>query len=126
MADIEGTITLTEITHGTVKKIKAEWVSGQGIHEGTAEATTEFAYSGRLFGACTVPDGVAAPTDDYDIEVLDNDSVDIALNALHDRDTADTEYVSEASMGGVAHSKITISIANAGDTKEGTLYLYIR
>lgn len=126
MADIEGTISFTEITHATVKKIKAEWTSGQGAYEGTASATTTNYYSGRLFGACTVPDGVASPTDDYDIEVLDSDNVDVALNALHDRDTADTEYVSEASMGGVAESQLTISIEHAGDTKQGILYLYIR
>lgn len=121
-----GTMALTEITHGTIKKIKAEWVSGTAAEEGTAVGTTTNAYSGRIIGACTVPDAVEAPTDDYDITVADSDGVDIALGALLNRDTADTEYVTEANMAGVAHSKLTISIDAAGASKEGTLYLYIR
>lgn len=126
MANIAGTMTITEITHGTIKKIKAAWTSGQGTYEGTASGTTTNVFDGRIIGACTVPDGVAAPTDDYDITVADTDGVDIALGALNNRDTANTEFVAEASMAGVAHSKLTISVAAAGDTKKGTLYLYIR
>ena len=126
MADEPGVITLEDITHGTIKKIKAEWASGTGVNEGTATVTTTNPFDGRIIGATTVPDGVAAPTADYDITVADNDGVDIALGALADRHTANTEYVAEASMAGVAHSLLTISIAAAGDTKEGTLYLYIR
>lgn len=121
-----GTMTITETIHGTVKKIKAAWVSGTAAEDGTASGTTTAAFSGRLIGATTVPDGVAAPTADYDITVADGDGVDLALGALIDRHTANTEFVSEASMAGVAHSPLTISIAAAGTSKEGTLYLYIR
>jgi 6,7-dimethyl-8-ribityllumazine synthase len=121
-----GTMTLTEVTHGTVKKIKAVWTSGTVADGGKASATTTNAYSGRIIGACTVPDSTTAPTDNYDITVKDVDGVDIALGALLDRDTANTEYVSEASMAGVAHSTLTIAVENAGDGKKGTIYLYIR
>ena len=124
MAD--GTMTITEITHGTIKTIKAEWVSGTAAEDGTASGTTTNPFDGRIIGATTVPDGVAAPTADYDITVADSDGVDIALGALADRHTANTEYVAEASMAGVAHSLLTISVAAAGTSKEGTLYLYIR
>lgn len=121
-----GTMTLTEITHGTVKKIKAEWVSGTGAEAGTANGTTVNPYSGRLIGAITVPDAVAAPTVDYDIAVNDSDSVDVALGALANRHNVNTEFVAEASMAGVAHSKLTIAVTNAGESKEGTLHLFIR
>jgi 6,7-dimethyl-8-ribityllumazine synthase len=121
-----GTMTITETTHGTIKKIKAEWVSGTDAEVGTASGTTTNPFDGRIIGATTVPDGVAVPTDNYDITVADNDGVDIALGALIDRDTANTEYVAEASMAGVAHSLLTISVAAAGISKEGTIYLYIR
>ena len=121
-----GTMTITEVTHGSVKKIVAAWVSGTAAEDGTASGTTVASFSGRIIGATTVPDGVAAPTADYDITVADTDGVDLALGALVDRHTSNTEFVAEASMAGVAHSKLTISVTAAGTSKEGTLYLYIR
>lgn len=126
MADVAGTVAITEITFGTIKKIKAEWVSGQGAHEGTASGTTPSTFDGRILGAITVPSGTAAPDDNYDIDVKDDDDVDVALNSLHDRDTANTEFVKEADMAAVAHSTLTIEITHAGSAKEGTLILFIR
>ena len=122
-----GTITLTEITLGSIKKIKAAWTAGTVAEEGTAAATTANIFDGRILGACTVPAaGADAPTADYDIVVKDSDGVDIALGALMNRHTSNTEYVAEASMAAVAHSKLTIEISAAGSAKKGTLYLYIR
>ena len=126
MADIAGTVTFTEITHGTIKKIKAAWVAGQGAHEGTVSGTTTNSYDGRLLGAITVPSGTAAPTDDYDIAVNDSDGVDVALGALADRDTANTEFRAESTMAAVAHSKLTVAVTDAGSNTAGTLYLFIR
>ena len=117
-------MVFTEITHGTIKKIKAAWTS-DSVTE-AVEGTTTYPYSGRLIGAITVPDAVAAPTVGYDIAVNDNDSVDVAFGALANRHNANTEYVAEASMAGVAHSKLTVAITAAGINKKGTLYLHIR
>ena len=122
-----GTITFTEITHGTVKKIKAAWTTGTGADINKADGTTINSYSGRLLGAITVPSGAPdAPTNLYNIAVNDNDSVDVALGALAGRSATVTEFVAEASMAGVAQSKLTIAVTAAGDTKKGTLYLHIR
>jgi hypothetical protein len=118
-------MVFTEITHGTIKKVKAAWTSDSVT--GAVTGTTTNPYDGRIIGACTVPGaGGAAPDPNYDIAVNDNDSVDIALGALANRHTSDTEYVAEASMAGVAHSKLTVSIAAAGNSNTGVLYLYIR
>jgi len=117
-------MTFTEITHGTVKKIKAEWLSDDAT--GAVSGTTTAYYFGRLFGAITVPDAVAAPTNLYDIAVNDNDGIDIALGALADRSNVNTEFVPEASMAGIAHSQITIAITAAGNATEGIVYLFIR
>jgi len=117
-------MVFTEIRHSSVKKIKAAWTSDDTT--GAVSGTTTYPYSGKLIGAITVPDGTAAPSDNYDIAINDDDSVDVALGALIDRDTADTEYVAEASMAGVANSKLTIAITAAGNSKKGTVYLYIR
>ena len=117
-------MTFTEVTYGTIKKIKAAWVSDDAT--GAVSGTTANYYDGRLIGAVTVPDGSAAPTDNYDIAVNDSDGVDVALGAFADRDTTNTEYRVEASMAGVANSKLTLAVTNAGNSKKGALYLYIR
>ena len=117
-------MVFTEITHGTIKKIKAEWTSDDTT--GAVSGTTTNVFFGRICGAITVPDAVDAPTVGYDIAVNDSDSVDVALGALANRHNANTEYVAEASMAGVAHSKLTIAITAAGNSKKGTLYLHIR
>ncbi|KKK54249.1 hypothetical protein LCGC14_3086620, partial [marine sediment metagenome] len=64
--------------------------------------------------------------DNYDLVVTDAAGVDILAAAGANRDTANTEYVASASLGAVASSLLTFTISNAGDTKEGVVYLYIR
>lgn len=116
--------TITEITHGTIKKIKFDWLSDDSA--GTVTGTTTAAFDGRIIGLCTVPSGVTAPDADYDITLTDSDGVDVLLGAGIDRHTSNTEYVAEASMAGVAHSKLTFNVAAAGNAKLGTAYVYIR
>lgn len=121
-----GSMTITETRHGSVKKIKAAWTASTG-DTGTVSGTTTYPYDGRLIGAITIP-GTAgdAPDPNYDIAVTDSDSVDIALGALADRHTSNTEYVTEANMAGVPGCTLTIAVTNAGSGNKGTLYLYIR
>ena len=126
MADVLGTMTITEKRGAGIKRIKAAWTSGQGVYEGTASGTTTGWYSGRCIAAITVPSAVDPPTANYDISITDSDSVDVTLGALADRHTANTEFRAEASLGAVAGSKLTIAITNAGDTKKGTVYLLIK
>ena len=80
----------------------------------------------QIVGLATIPSGVAAPTDDYDITVTDADGHDVLWGAGANRDTADTEYVARASLAAVAGSVLTLTVANAGDTKSGVVVLYIR
>jgi hypothetical protein len=118
-------MTFTEITHSTVKKIKCAWTSDDTT--GAVSGTTTYPYSGRLLGAITVPGtGGDAPDPNYDIAVNDSDGVDVALGALQNRHTSNTEFVAEASMAGIAHSKITVAVTAAGNSNKGTLYLFIR
>ena len=118
-----GTVTVTEKKHGTIKKIKWAWTSTAG---GVADKQTTYAYYGRCFALVTVPSGVAPPTDLYDITITDGDSIDVLLGAGANRATATIQYVAEASLGGVAGDKLTLNVTNAGDTKQGTVYLYLR
>lgn len=120
-----GTNTITEETLGSVKKIKFVWVcDASGVVSGTLTAN---AYNGAIERLVTVPaGGGSAPTDNYDITILDEDSTDVLLGAGVDRDTANTEQVARTSLGVVANDTLELRIANAGNAKGGTVYLYLR
>jgi hypothetical protein len=121
-----GTVTVSETVHGNVKKIAFSWTSGTGAEGGTASGTTTHAYDGKLIGITTIPSGAAAPTDNYDLTLTDIGTHDVLLGAGANRDTADQESVAEASLGAVAASKLTLAVANAGDSKAGTLIVWVR
>lgn len=119
-----GTVTLTEETVGSIVKIRWAWTSdGSGVVSGTL---TTRAYNGALERLVTDPDGSAAPTDNYDVTILDEDGTDILMGAGADRDTATTEQVARASLGVVANDTLELRIANAGASKAGVVYLYLR
>lgn len=125
MADL-GTVVLTEERHGTVKKITCAWTSEDGgDNAGKAQKTTTYAYSGEVIRLVTDP-GAAAPTADYDVYVYDEDSADILMAGGLNRHTSTTEQVAASSLGIVANDKLTFSVENAGNAKNGTIYLYIR
>ena len=117
-------VTFTEIVFGSVKKIKAEWVSDSA--SGAVSGTTTRTYSGRFLGLITDP-GATAPDDNYSVTITDSDAVDLLLgSATGNRDTADTEFIKKADMAGVAMSKLTFNVSSAGNSKTGTIYLLIR
>lgn len=118
-----GTVTTTETVHGSVKKLIFSWTSDGS---GDADGTSSEVYDGKLIGLTTIPDGVDAPTDNYDVVVNDGGGHDVLLGAGADRDTAATEHVAEASLGAVAAMKLTLDVSNAGASKKGTVILYIR
>ena len=121
-----GSMVITEISHGTVKKIKAAWTASTG-DTGTVSGVTTKEYDGRIIGVITVPGtGDDAPDADYDIALNDSDGVDVALGAVANRHTSNTEYVAEASMAGVAHSPLTIAVTAAGSGNKGTAYIFVR
>lgn len=120
-----GSVTYTEIAHPPVKKIKMAWTSDASGNV-SANLTAKKNWCGKIVGLVTVPSGVAAPTDDYDVQVKDADGVDVLLGAGANRDTANTEMVQSSSLGIVAESTLELVIANAGNAKQGTVYLYIQ
>lgn len=116
-------VTITEKGPERIRKITAVWVSAA---DGSASGATTKAHDGKIVGLTTIPAAAgAAPTDNYDLTVLDADGHDVLLGAGANRDTANTEHVAGASLGAVAQSALTFTIANAGDTKGGTVILYI-
>lgn len=121
-----GTATIGETRRiGSVRKVLWTWTSGTGAEGGTVTSTTTAAFDGKVICLITDP-GSTAPTDNYDITITDVDGIDVLLGAGANRDTANNEYVADASLGAVASSKLTLNITNAGDAKEGVVVLYLR
>jgi hypothetical protein len=118
-----GTVTVTEERYGSLKKIAFAWTSSAG---GAADGSTSGAYNGVVERLVTVPSGSAAPTDDYDLTIVDEDGVDVLMGAGANRDAANTEQVLASSLGVVANDTLTVHVTNAGNAKQGTVYLYLR
>lgn len=124
--------------YGGITKVIADWVSDDSA--GTAAGTTR-KIVGQLVKVVTDP-GSTAPSDNWDVIVTDEESVDVTAKCMNAalliaRDTANSEetylYLQEASatpvgIGAfpVVCDKLTISIANAGNSKTGQVILYIR
>lgn len=121
-----GTVTFTEKANiTTVKCIKMVWVSDASGNV-TLQSTAN-KYDGEVLLLTTVPaGGGSAPTDNYDITLLDENGADVLCGAGQNRDTANTETVAKSSLGAVAGSALTPNISNAGNAKGGTIYVYIR
>lgn len=120
---------------GGIRKVKASWTSdGDGDASGTTRKIV-----GTLVKAVTVPSGTAAPSANYDITITDDNSVNVLAGCdddLTDRHTSNTEevyfLVKDHAMTPLAQSlhpkvcnELTVTVANAGDTKSGTLILYV-
>lgn len=129
MADL-GTVTITEVTFAWIKKIKFVWLSENGgANAGKAAKTTTESYTGQIIGAIFVPDtGGTAPTNAYDITVINEDGRDIlhgvALNLPVP--IVGTGRIEPSSLlGVVVATTLTLNVENAGNAKGGTVYLYI-
>lgn len=114
-------VTITEKTWGSVKRIKYDVTSAT---DGSADSTTTYRYDGAILLVCTDP-GATAPTDNWDMVLTDESGVDVLASQGANRSTSATQYINSG-MGGLAHSKLTLSVTNAGDTKDLDVYVYIR
>ena len=119
---------------GIVKKVVVDWTSDSAT--GAVSGTTK-EIRGELLRGVTDPDGVAAPTDDYDIAITDEEGANVLANCfddLTDRDEANVEGVDfHLTDGAVANGarpvvcdKLTIAVTAAGNSKQGRLVLYYR
>ncbi len=128
--------------HGNVHKVICAWTSDSAtgaVASDTAAITGKVPkIVGRLIKAITVPSGTAAPTDLYDITLTDEQGSNVltaSQKTLADRSTSSTQEVYFMLLDGagtplaqslhpVVCDKLKWSIANAGNSKQGTIYLY--
>lgn len=129
-------MTFTYEAFGPIVKVIADWTSAA---DGSAAGTTAVKVIGELVKAVTDP-GATAPTANYDITITDEEGVDVlgaCEDALADRHTSTTEqryfFVLDTAATPLAQpiqpvvaDKLTVTIANAGDSKVGQLILYVR
>ena len=117
-------MSATETKLTATQKIKFEWTSDSS---GDATVTTSNIFDGSVLECVTVPGSAGnQPTDQYDITITDSDSIDVLHGNGANRSNASTEYIVETNLGTVVNSKLTLTVANAGDTKSGVVYLFIR
>jgi len=115
-------MAVTEDITGRLQKARWTWTcTSAGAY---SEATTK-QYNGRIVELMTDPtDG---PTDNYDITLLDSNSVDVLAGQGADRHTTTTQYkLMEDKLGFVKSSALTLTIASAGDVKSGVVEVYIQ
>ncbi len=119
-----GAVTIGEETFGTVKKVTLAWTSSTGGLVSGFPTTN--AYNGAISRFVTVPSTSAAPDLNYDIVLNDLDGTDVLMGAGANRSNTATEQVLASNLGFVANDKLELQISGAGDTKQGTAYVYIR
>jgi hypothetical protein len=121
---------------GGIARVIAAWTSDGS---GDASGTTAVRVCGRLVKATTDP-GSAAPTDNYDITITDDEGVNVLTacqSSLLNRDTANSEEVYflvldaagtalAQSVHPVVCSALTFTVANAGASKTGQIILYVQ
>lgn len=119
-----GTVVVTEQTFGVIKKVTFAWTSDAA---GNADGVTTKIYDGKIEALATVPaGGGTAPTDLYDVIVADDDNFDVTVAAGQNRSSTVIQQVLSSSMGVVASQKLTLHVTNAGNAKQGTVYVYVR
>ena len=120
-----GTVTVTETTYTSVKKIKWVWTSTSG---GAADLVTTKAFDGLLERVAFIPDGGGTqPTDNYDITITDADGVDVLAGLGANLSNAATVVKTHANgLTAVAGSTLTLNVTNAGSAKGGIVIVYLR
>lgn len=125
-----GTLTVTPIPKVTrygkeINKIQVDWTSDAS---GNADVSIEL--YGYLIKVITKP-GASAPTALYDISLVspDGTSCDELATLLNDRSATATEVkyttISGSSVPVLLAGTYTFTVANAGNAKNGTCYLYL-
>lgn len=93
--------------------------------DGSGDATEQTELIGGVINrVVTNPDGAATPTTGWDLTLKDEDGVDLLCGDGANRDVADSgasEQVFTCPHNLAVASKLTLTVANGGDTKKGVV-----
>jgi len=107
---------------GYIKKILIDWTS-----DAAGVATGSFHLDGQLLSLITDP-SATAPTNLYDVTLLDSEGIDVLNGVGIDRASATTQDVaivrSGTSIHPVVNDTVTFTIANAGNAKSGQAIIH--
>lgn len=114
--------TLTEhATLGYVRKITVDFVAAAN---GDITALVLPKFEGRLMELITNP-GTTAPTDNYDITLVDGEGIDRLQGVGANRDTANTESAIPVYSGSTIHPVVsradTLTLTFAGNSANGAV-----
>jgi len=129
-----GTATLTKTESRTMNKLAIDWTSSSS---GAVPSTDSETISGEILRCVFVPDSSGTqPSNAYDVTLSDADGIDIlAGNGANLSNTTALSIVpgEELLSGGssgirpfAVDGPLSLVVANAGDTKGGTINLYYR
>jgi hypothetical protein len=126
-----GIVTIAESIWSGVKKVVFDWTSGTGADINKADGVTVNPYEGVIGRILFIPDAVAVPTNLYDVRILDSDGIDVAAgNGIDLLAAAARECFPHSALYPIAHmiahTKLTLEVRNAGDTKKGRVVVYLR
>lgn len=116
-------ITFAEQTSGSVKLVIFSWTSDASGNVGSIP--TVKTYNGEVKACVTVPAGGGNAPTGYTLQIQDANGVDVLAQAGTTRSTTAQQTLT-APLGAVADSALTLVIAGAGVSKQGTVYLYLR
>lgn len=123
-----GTVTVTTTAIGPVTEYKIVWVStAGGAVSGNAFGVTD----GLILAVKFVPDGGGTqPTDLYDVTLVDAHSVDILNAQAADLRNTVGKYFQFTTpfyfSGNRGAQTLDLVIANAGASKGGTVFIWVR
>ena len=114
-------MAVTYLGKHKVRKITVSWTS-----DGSGDATQGVKIDGAIVRVVTNP-GATAPTANYDVTLVGPDGEDLAAGELADRHTSTTEqvFLTNTPFHYSATEDVTVTIANAGASKVGTVVLYV-
>jgi hypothetical protein len=125
---LAGSITVTTADlGGLITRYTVAWTSSAG---GAVSGTTFDCKAGHLMQVRQLPDsGGTQPTDQYDVTVLDGNSVDVLAGGGANLSNAAPTYTTPALTAGypvfVEAGALTPTVANAGNAKGGQIVLYV-
>lgn len=120
-----GSIVETAQTHRSIKSLSLAWTS-DGATGAVSGIPTTNVISGEVLRFAFVPSGGGtAPTALYDVTLLDSNGADLMDGHGADRSaTAAEQILTTARMA--VDGPVTLTVANAGNSKQGTVVVYYR